>query len=109
MIQMVAPIISARIVPDPLAVGVHVRSFRMPLNIAETALVTAPLFWSALLHWSLPLLRSALLRSSLSSGGRRTVGWNISATDTTLATLIPTVASAPLVLTSLRKPRNRKA
>jgi hypothetical protein len=52
----------------------------------------------------LPLLRSPLLRSSLSSRRWRTVGWNISASDPALAPL-----TAPLFPISLRKPRNRKA
>src|ERR1700676_4949111 len=86
-IHVIASIVTTHIVPHPLAIGMHMRNFRMPLKIAEIALLTAPLFGSPLLHrrlllhrslplfgsallllyGSLPLLRSPLLRSCLPS------------------------------------------
>jgi hypothetical protein len=120
-IYVVASIIATIIVPHPFAIGMHVRSLRMPLKIAETALLTAStllpaaallrsaLHGSLLLHRGWPLLRSPLLRS-LSSGGRRSMRRNVPTTNATLVALIPMVASAPLSpIPLLRKTHKRNA
>jgi len=121
-IQVVACIITTHVVPDPLAVTMHVRRFRMALLIAKITLASAALVGSLplllgslalfrsplLLHGSLPLLWSPLLRS-LPSRRCRTTRWNISATD---VTLIPMLAPAMLLAAAvplLRNARYREA
>ena len=133
--QVVTCIITTHVVPDPLAVTMHVRRFRMALLIAKITLASAalvgslplllgslalfrsplllhgslPLLWSPLLlHGSLPLLWSPLLRG-LPSRRSRTTRWNISATD---VTLIPMLAPAMLLAAAvplLRNARYREA
>ncbi len=134
-IQVVACIVATHIVPDPLAVTMHVRRFRMALLIAKITLASAALVGSLplllgslpllgsplLLHGSLPLLGSPLLlRGSLPllgspllrglPGSRsRTTRWNISAPN---MTLIPMLAPAMLLAAAvplLRNARYREA
>jgi hypothetical protein len=118
-IYMVASIVTTPIVTHPLAVAMDVRDLWMPLEIAEIALIAAPLvsapllsitlirlslvrstlFWRALLdgslllNGSLPLLGSPLLWSCLLNRSRSSRRY-ISATNTTLATLISAVTPA---------------
>jgi hypothetical protein len=114
MIQMVAPIVATHVVSDPLAAGMNVRSFRMPLKIAKTALISSALLHGSLLldrglpllDWGLPLLRNPLLRS-LSSCGSGSTRRNVSTANATLATLAAAVTTASLF--TLCETRNRKA
>jgi hypothetical protein len=39
MIEMVASVVSTGIMADPLSVGMHVGSFRMPLPVAEMSIL----------------------------------------------------------------------
>jgi hypothetical protein len=121
-ILVVACIVATHIVPDPLAVTMHVRRFRMALLVAEITLASAALVGSLplllgslalfrsplLLRGSLPLFWSPLLRG-LPGSRSRTTRWNISATNTTL---IPVVAAAMLLAAAvplLRNARYREA
>ena len=110
---MVASIVTTPIVTHPLAVVMDVRDLWMPLEISEIALIAAPLvsapllsialirltlvgstlLWRALLDGSLPLFGSPLLWGCLLNRSRST-RWYISATNTTLATLISAVTPA---------------
>ncbi len=114
-IHVVACIVATHVVANPLTVGVYMRGVGMSFSVTEIALLRrrllrSPLFWSALfwsaLRGSLPLFRSPLLRSpllrSLPGSRRRTVGWDISATN-------PAVLAAPAPIPILRNARDCKA
>ena len=134
-IQVVTCIITTHVVPDPLAVTMHVRRFRMALLIAKITLASAalvgslplllgslalfrsplllhgslPLLWSPLLlRGSLPLLWSPLLRG-LPSRRSRTTRWNISATDVTLIPMLTPAMLLAAAVPLLRNARYREA
>jgi hypothetical protein len=119
-IHVIASIVTTRIVTDPFAIAVHVRDLWMSLEISKIPLVASPLIaaplirlalfgGALLLHGSLPLFGSPLLRSSLPGRWRRTVRWDISATNATLVPVLlsPTPLSAAVPF--LRNTRNCKA
>ena len=63
MIYVIVPIVTSHIVTNPLTVAMHVRGVRMSLEIAEIALISAPLSARALLR--LALVRGTLFWSAL--------------------------------------------
>jgi Ca2+/H+ antiporter len=126
-IYMIPSIVTAPIVTHPLAVIMNVWNLWMPLEIAEIALIAAPLvsapllsgalirltlvgstlFWRALLDGSLPLFGPSLLWSSLRRS--RSTRRNISTANATLATLIPAVTPAIIPTALSAVPLLRKA
>ena len=87
-IEVVARIVSPRVVPDPLAIGVNVRSFRVAGLIAERALRLLALRASALLGRALllNLLGCTRRRGGCSvllgcASGSRAMRRNVTASD----------------------------
>ena len=126
-IHVIASIVTAPIVTHPLAVIMNVWNLWMPLEIAEIALIAAPLvsapllsgalirltlvgstlFWRALLDRGLPLFGPPLLWSSLRRS--RSTRRNISAANATLPTLTSPVTPAIIPTALSPVPLLRKA